>query len=53
VNEQQFSGGLAQAVVDRNEEATWQGAQDAIERQFDPMAAVEQGLSQGMNTIGR
>jgi trimethylamine corrinoid protein len=53
VNQQLIFDELAQAVADGDEQAARESAQEAIERQIDPLAAVEQGLSQGMNTIGR
>ena len=43
---------LATAVIDGDEEVARQGATEAVEAGMDPLVAVEQGLSKGMDVIG-
>lgn len=43
---------LATAVVDGDEDEARESARAALDRQLDPLEAVEQGLSKGMSIIG-
>jgi len=44
---------LATAVIDGDEDEAREGATGALQNQIDPLEAVEQGLSKGMQEVGR
>ena len=52
MEKQQILENLATAVVEGDEDKARDNAQEAVNSQIDPLEAVEQGLSQGMNIIG-
>ena len=52
MSKEQIFESLATAVIDGDEDAARQNATEAVGRQMDPLEAVEQGLSKGMDIIG-
>jgi trimethylamine corrinoid protein len=52
MEKQQILDGLATAVVDGDEYQCREAARKALEAEVDPLEAVEQGLSKGMDIIG-
>lgn len=52
MEEQQILNILATAVVDGDEDQSREGARQALSNEMDPLEAVEQGLSKGMEIIG-
>jgi trimethylamine corrinoid protein len=53
MSKEQILENLATAVVDGDEDAARENAQAAVDSQIDPLEAVEQGLSKGMNIVGQ
>jgi 5-methyltetrahydrofolate--homocysteine methyltransferase len=52
MTEQEFYEKLAQAVVDGEDEIAVETAKAALEAGFDPLACINQGLTEGMNRVG-
>lgn len=52
MNNESLLGRLATAVIDGDEDEARHGAMEAIGIGMDPLEAVEQGLSKGMDVIG-
>ena len=53
MEKQQILESLAEAVVDGDEDQAREHAEKALSLRLDPLEAVEQGLSKGMNVIGK
>jgi trimethylamine corrinoid protein len=52
MSKEQILENLATAVVDGDEDEARQNAKQAMSTQMDPLEAVEQGLSKGMDIVG-
>jgi 5-methyltetrahydrofolate--homocysteine methyltransferase len=52
MTEQEFYEKLAQAVVDGEDEIAVETAKAALEAGLDPLACINQGLTEGMNRVG-
>lgn len=53
MSKEQILENLATAVVDGDEDEARENAQQALSAQMDPLEAVEQGLSKGMDMVGQ
>lgn len=53
MKKEQILNNMAAAVVDGDEERAVENAEQALKQEIDPLEAVEQGLSKGMNVVGR
>ena len=53
MSKEQILVDLANAVVNGDEDAARESAQAAIDAQIDPLEAVDQGLSKGMDVVGK
>ncbi|MBC8496670.1 MAG: corrinoid protein [Chloroflexi bacterium] len=52
MKKEQILENLATAIVDGDDDMALENARAALDAQLDPLEAVEQGLSKGMNIIG-
>jgi corrinoid protein of di/trimethylamine methyltransferase len=52
MSNQEILENLAKAIIDGDQQAARQNAQKAIDEGLDPLEAVDQGLSKGMEVVG-
>ena len=52
MNKQQILENLGQAIINGNQQSARENAQKAIDEKLDPLEAVDDGLSKGMEVVG-
>jgi trimethylamine corrinoid protein len=53
MSKEQILSSMGRAVIDGDEDLARESAQESIDQEIDPLEAIEQGLSPGMNVVGR
>jgi corrinoid protein of di/trimethylamine methyltransferase len=52
MSNQEILGNLAKAMIEGNQQSAKENAQKAIDQEMDPLEAVDEGLSKGMQVVG-